>query len=174
MSDDRNDYAALFEPSAPPGQGLVTYCAEEVDRQGYHKGTIDHAERTAWMLESWVWAARKGGGFMGLPPTVEDVKWLGSRVERGKNCRGFRDCGVRVGSKVCPPWKEVRPMLDRLVPQFARLEPLDFYRRFLEIHPFRDGNGRVGKVLLNWRNGTLREDPIFPPNDFWGIPIRNP
>jgi len=32
----------------------------------------------------------------------------------------------------------------------------------------------VGKVLLNWKNGTLLNDPIFPPGDFWGTTILNP
>jgi Fic/DOC family len=42
------------------------------------------------------------------------------------------------------------------------LIPEEFYQRFEEIHPFEDGNGRVGSLLFNFMNYTL-EDPIHPP-----------
>jgi fido (protein-threonine AMPylation protein) len=41
-----------------------------------------------------------------------------------------------------------------------------FYFEFEQIHPFKDGNGRTGKILYNYLCGTL-DDPIMPPN-FWG------
>jgi fido (protein-threonine AMPylation protein) len=50
---------------------------------------------------------------------------------------------------------------------------LEAYKEFEFIHPFEDGNGRTGKIILNWINGTLL-DPIFPPNDIFGYEISNP
>ena len=47
------------------------------------------------------------------------------------------------------------------------LDPVDYYREFESIHPFTDGNGRVGSLLYNWRMGTLGM-PIAPP-DLFGI-----
>jgi fido (protein-threonine AMPylation protein) len=29
-------------------------------------------------------------------------------------------------------------------------EPAEWFRRYEEVHPFVDGNGRTGQVLLNW------------------------
>lgn len=39
------------------------------------------------------------------------------------------------------------------------LGPIDFHIRFESIHPFIDGNGRVGRILLNWH--LLRLDEPF-------------
>ncbi len=62
-----------------------------------------------------------------------------------------------VGNSLTTPWTEVGQEMKRLLlwfnknrkktypPQLA----LEFYWRFEAIHPFEDGNGRVGRILLN-------------------------
>jgi hypothetical protein len=109
------------------------------------------------------------------PLTVTDIVGLGAFVERDVNRNGFRTCGVRVGPSVIPGSPSaLHDCIARLLAMSSELEPLEFYRAFEEIHPFQDGNGRVGKILLNWKAGTLLT-PFFPPNDFWGgVEIRNP
>jgi hypothetical protein len=53
------------------------------------------------------------------------------------------------------------------------MDPIGAYKQFEWIHPFMDGNGRTGKIILNYLNGTML-DPIFPPSDLWGERIENP
>lgn len=148
---------------------VIEYCTEEVRRQGHDILTLDGIERVGWMLDGWSYALQREF----RKPEITDAVHMGTLVERLKNRDGLRRVGVRVGPRICPPAGEVYGLLTTLSEKRDDLAPLDFYREFELIHPFVDGNGRTGKVLLNWLNGSLLK-PIFPPNDFWGGWIENP
>lgn len=148
---------------------VIEYCTEEVERQGHDTSVLDGIERVGWMLEAWSYAIIRAK----WNPSVQEAIELGKRVEILANKRGIRKVGVRVGSKICPPAKTVIPALVELFSRIDVLTPLEFYKEFELIHPFIDGNGRTGKILLNWKNGTLL-NPFFPPDDIFGYPIRNP
>lgn len=151
---------------------VTDYVIEEVTRQG-HKTTVpeDGFARVVYMLNAWQYALVHEHH----NPTVDDIRIMGRLVEPDKNPNGFRRCGVMVGIRVCPNWQRVPDLLVTLfeqMPDYAD-RPIAFYKEFEMIHPFIDGNGRTGKVLLNWLNHTL-DAPVFPPADLWGRPIRNP
>lgn len=150
---------------------VIQYVTEEVERQGHDTTALDGIQRVGWMLEAWAYAI--GRTYPNLVPAASDAIHIGKLIEPEKNKTGLRTCGVRVGAVVCPPASEIESRLFNLFRESPRMRPLEFYHRFEEIHPFVDGNGRTGKVLLNWLNGSLL-DPVFPPDDFWGRPIRNP
>lgn len=75
----------------------------------------------------------------------------------------FRDYLVRVGSYLAPDWQEVKKMMNELI-EFIRksnkINPVELSARahykFEKIHPFGDGNGRIGRLLMNqilWHSG---------------------
>ena len=161
---------------------IIEYVIEEVRRQGHDIHARDGIYRVSWMLDAWAWAIGRSHN----SPTVGDAIALGTIIEPDKNAHGIRRVGVRVGSHICPSYGEVSQKLKDLfkvkdiimegtdvIPHNKLEDSLDFYEEFELIHPFVDGNGRTGKILLNWLNGTLL-DPVFPPRDFWGKEIENP
>lgn len=164
----------MTEHLSPVDAPVILYCAEEVWRQGHDVTRRDGIERVGWMLQAWAHATSLLIGGL-CRPRVEDVIALGKMVEPTKNKHGLRKGGVRVGSATPPIAKDVPELLEawvRALP-LPNPDPLASYRVFEEIHPFVDGNGRVGKILLNWLNQSLYT-PMFPPAHFWGREIRNP
>lgn len=74
----------------------------------------------------------------------------------------YRGYLVRVGSYIAPHWNVIRPTMCQIV-EFvnkSKLNPVELAARahykFESIHPFGDGNGRIGRLLMNhilWHAG---------------------
>lgn len=69
----------------------------------------------------------------------------------------LRDCNVRVGNRLCPPHIAISGLLDEWIKKWCYGKADDSRKireahvEFEEIHPFEDGNGRTGRLLLNFQ-----------------------
>lgn len=74
----------------------------------------------------------------------------------------FRDFGVRVGLYRAPDWQDVEKLMGEFFKflEQKNLHPVELAARahyqFESIHPFGDGNGRIGRLIMNhllWHKG---------------------
>ena len=74
----------------------------------------------------------------------------------------YRDYLVSVGPYLAPDWQEVKKLMNELIifiKENKKMNPVELSARahykFEKAHPFGDGNGRVGRLLMNyilWHN----------------------
>ncbi len=92
------------------------------------------------------------------------LKWHKEIFEETKQdiAGKYRKYMVRVGEYIAPDWKEVKSRTNELIEFInkSKLNPVETAARahyqFESIHPFGDGNGRIGRLLMNhilWHAG---------------------
>ena len=70
----------------------------------------------------------------------------------------YRECKIWVGGKGGPYYKQVPKLMQNLELDICRVESQNawsediwnIHNEFETIHPFVDGNGRTGRLILNW------------------------
>jgi Fic family protein len=75
----------------------------------------------------------------------------------------IRDYNVKVGTYKAPDWQDVNKLMSELIKFYKankKMNPVELAARmhyqFEKIHPFGDGNGRIGRLIINhilWNAG---------------------
>ena len=77
----------------------------------------------------------------------------------------YRDYLVKIGDYLAPDWQDVRILMKKLIEFINKNKTAELnsvmlcarvHYKFEKIHPFGDGNGRIGRLIMNkilWDNG---------------------
>lgn len=73
----------------------------------------------------------------------------------------YRNCFVRVGDDIPPAPSEVKSLMDDLLERTPEThqECINWHIDFEKIHPFADGNGRIGRMIYWWQCQNLGIEP---------------
>lgn len=123
-----------------------TRVEKEVREKTKTKGEVGNTLRALFEVDTkFHFTVKKIVGLHGILMAHEPEK-LGLRKDR-----------VIVGNSEVAPWQEVQNLLAELCKWYENnkktMYPLelafDFYYKFERIHPFEDGNGRTGRLIMN-------------------------
>lgn len=152
-----------MQQTAVPFNVLV-FCAEECARQQSGEMSV------VGMCEAWFdmlcqESICSSPCTTNLFLSLDDILEWGRLIEPIKNQNGFRrtpvyfvDMSTAIDADLVP--KAMKSLLIAI--QDGALSAEEVYQEFEKIHPFIEGNGRLGSLLFNMVRGSLLV-PICPP-----------
>lgn len=128
---------------------------------------IDLPEEDRRSEQAWEW-------LKAMPLTIPNILGLHKRItckQLPKEYVGrFRDCQVWVGGREGAAWALVPGLMAKWVENARWVltlpdQPEDLIKRchieFERIHPFVDGNGRTGRMLMNYQRVVMGYKPLL-------------
>lgn len=156
--DMRGDAMTHFEHlRQTPWQPQFKWVGTQYEAADYINRPHEDYPKRCWRTESVIESAQTVLRLAGNPPEFPaqaDLISCHDRIFHDESFRGrYRDLNVTVGPHRPPPYQRIQLFMDQLSEQYKGTlitikELVAWYTDFETIHPFQDGNGRVGGVIV--------------------------
>lgn len=125
---------------------------------------IDSSKEDKQSLVAWNFLKKQSGI---APATLFTLHRLITQNQLAKHEAGYyRDVNVTVGNRLCPSPHLVPHLMNNYLLDFSKLlDPIEMHVRYEKIHPWVDGNGRSGRMLLWWHELKLGKKPTIILNN---------
>ena len=121
---------------------------------------VDDPAEDAQCLVAWT-------TFLKKPLDLHTIKWLHRKVMkhlRPDIAGKWRCCNVRVGFHIAPDFRQVPRLMLEWGLQHGGAATEDAIKAahvaFETVHPFEDGNGRTGRMIMNWQRVKAGLEPL--------------
>lgn len=128
---------------------------------------IDDPKEDAQSILAWEYLVGEKELSHGVICKVQKIITL-HQTDLQPNQRGYyrsqSKVDVRVGRKVAPKWQAVDALMENYVldmQDWEHKDPKAMHIQFEHAHPFRDGNGRTGRMLMWWHEFKLGQTPTL-------------
>lgn len=123
---------------------------------------IDDPHEDELSFYAWIWLSKKSN----ITPTrLLELHRLITCNQLGGEAGQYRSAMVSVGGYIPPAPLIARHQADEwcieLLEHWQDLDPKEMHIRFERIHPFIDGNGRTGRMLMWWHELRLGKEPTL-------------
>lgn len=124
---------------------------------------IDDPKEDARSLKAWQWLDTQDK--ITQPVLLELHKMITKAQLPASQAGKYRQVTVYVGGYTAPPPAvasgQIYGWCLDLMKDWKTLDPKEMHVRFEKIHPFIDGNGRTGRMLMWWHEKKLGREPTL-------------
>ena len=126
--------------------------------------SISDPAEDAQSLIAWEYISKQS--HIGIPELLETHRLITLHQLNEKEAGNFRTVPVWIGGyKLLPaPFMAqqlIRNLLIDLVQRPEEIDPKEAHIRFEHAHPFIDGNGRTGRMLMWWHEHKINRKPTL-------------
>jgi len=138
---------------------------EEYVRQSNLIEGVDDEEEDIQSMRAWGFLESKNK--VDIKTLLELHRLITTNQLSVRDAGSFRSVSVQVGGQICPDPSLAQGLiynwLEDMRQFWKALDPIKMHVRFEKIHPFIDGNGRTGRMLLWWLEIKQGDQPTL----FW-------